>query len=350
MNAAPKIPMDCSHGGTEHNGAKVVGLGGGIGASRVWRPLSDACGPDRFTAIVNVAEDLWVQGLRVCPDIDTVLYSLSGRYDLARGWGVRGDSFRCMEALRALGEDAWFNLGDLDLATHLLRTQWLRAGDGLAEITARLGKAMQVSACVLPVSENEIRTLVRIQGGQEIGYVDYLVRRRAEDFVVSTRWEGIEQSRPAAGVLDVIAQADLIVLGPSNPVASMEPILRVPGVAEAVKSSRAFVVGISPTVAALAISDEGERRRAHSREALLKASGTGASASAVAGLYADLLDAFVVDHADIPIEATKVAALGLEVIGAHTLLHLDPPAFDLIPELMRRATAKSSTRSPALVT
>jgi LPPG:FO 2-phospho-L-lactate transferase len=290
--------------------------------------------------VVNVADDVWMHGLRACPDIDTVLYALSGRQDPARGWGVSGDSFECMEALRRLGEDVWFNMGDRDLATHLLRTRLLGEGQTLAGVTARLATALGVPAPVLPATNDEVRTVIRTAGGEEIGYQEYLVQRRAADDVVDVRWDGLDSSRAAAPVLDAIETADLIIIGPSNPVASVLPILGIPGVREAIRASDARVVAVTPVVASVRITDEGEARRARSRAALLGALGLPHRPSSVAELYRDLVDTFVLDEADAALELKPIEAMGIDVTTARTLVHLDGPAPQLVPSLLKLAAAE----------
>lgn len=315
----------------------VVGLGGGIGASRLWTALASACPPGALTLVVNVADDVWMQGLRACPDIDTVIYALSGRQEPARGWGVSGDTFECMQALRQLGEDVWFNMGDRDLATHLVRSQLVRQGVPLADVTARLAAAMEVPARVLPVTNDEVRTVIRTAGGTELGYQEFLVQRRAADEVAEVRWDGLSASQPAEGVIDAIAGADLIVIGPSNPVASVLPILGVPGVSEAIRCSTAKVVAVTPVVASVPIGDEGEARRARSRSGLLAAYGLPHRASSVARLYADLIDVFVVDEADADEENGPIADLGVEVVTGRTLLHVDGDGSRLVSSLLETA-------------
>jgi LPPG:FO 2-phospho-L-lactate transferase len=239
-----------------------------------------------------------------------------------------------MEALRRLGEDVWFNMGDLDLATHLLRTRLLGEGVGLTEVTARLAGAMAVPARILPATDAEVRTVIRTAGGAEIGYQEFLVQRRAADEVVSVRWDGLEASHVGAGVVDAIQAADLIVLGPSNPVASVLPILGVPGLMEAIQSSAARVVAVTPIVAAVRITDEGEARRARSRAALLAALGLPHRASSVARLYADLIDTFIVDEADAAEELEAIGDLGIDVITARTLLHREGVDSRLVSSLL----------------
>jgi LPPG:FO 2-phospho-L-lactate transferase len=307
----------------------VVGLGGGIGASRVWRALAAAADP--LTLVVNTADDLWIHGLRVCPDLDTTLYALSGRQDPARGWGLRGESFRAMDALRSLGHDVWFGLGDRDLATHLLRTGLLRDGVGLAEVTHRLAAAMGVGVRVLPMSEDEVTTRIASRG-RWLHYEEFLVREHAAPPVDRVIWQGIERAAAGPGVLEAIAEADVVVLAPSNPLASIAPILGIPGVRDAVRAAAA-VVAVSPIVSGIPITDPGERRRAASRAALLGAIGVPATATGVAGLYVDVCQRYVLDAADAD-EADAVRKLGPEPVVVPTLLHAGAAAEGLLGALL----------------
>jgi LPPG:FO 2-phospho-L-lactate transferase len=311
----------------------IVGLGGGIGASRLWRALAGAVDPSRLTVVANTGDDLWIHGLRVCPDIDTTLYALSGRQDPARGWGLRGESFRCMDALRALGHPVWFNLGDLDLATHLLRTGLLRDGIGLVEATRRLADAMGVPVSVLPMTEHEVTTRIETVDGSLLHYEEFLVRHGAAPPVRRVHHDGLDRAQPAPGVLAAIADADVIVLAPSNPTASIAPILGVRGVREALRAAAAAVVAISPIVSGVPIADPGERRRAASRTALLRSAGVPATAAGVAGLYRDVCRRYVLDSADAT-EADAVRALGLEAVVVPTLVHAGAPAQGLVDAVL----------------
>jgi LPPG:FO 2-phospho-L-lactate transferase len=302
----------------------ILGLGGGIGASRLWRALADAVEPSRLTVVVNTGDDLWMHGLRICPDLDTTLYALSGRQDPTRGWGLRGESFRCMDALRGLGYRVWFNLGDLDLATHLLRTGLLRDGVPLAQVTGRLATAMGVRQRVLPMTEQEVATRVETADGSLLHYEEYLVLHRAAPPVRRVLYDGVERARPAPGVLEAIATATVVVLAPSNPIASIAPILAVPGVRDALQSTAAVVVAVSPIVSGVPITDPGERARATSRAALLASVGLPATASGVARLYRGLCRRYVLDPADRD-EADAVRALGLAPVVVPTLLHAGAP-------------------------
>ncbi len=298
----------------------IVGIGGGIGASRLWAALAAAVDSARLTLVVNTADDMWLHGLRICPDIDTTLYALSGRQDPDRGWGPRGDTYRCMDALRGLGHPVWFNLGDLDLATHLLRTGWLAEGAGMVEVTARLASALGVRARVLPMTEHEVTTRIETVGGATLHYEEFLVRCAAEPPVHRVRYDGIDRAHPAAGVISAIAAADVVVLGPSNPLASVAPVLGLPGVREALRSVADRVVAVSPIVSGVPITHPGERLRAASRAALLASVGVPATAAGVAGLYRDVCRRYILDEADAA-ESGLIRKLGIEPVVAPTLVH-----------------------------
>ncbi|MBA3745791.1 2-phospho-L-lactate transferase [Sporichthya sp.] len=297
----------------------IVGLGGGVGASRLWRALLGAgVDPADLTVVVNTADDLWVHGLRVCPDLDTTLYALSGRQDLERGWGVRGESWRAMDALRDLGGEPWFNLGDLDLGTHLFRTGLLRDGVGLAEITQRLAAAMGVGIGVLPMTEDEVTSYVLTVTGSLLHFQEFHVARRSRDEVRNLSYRGIDQARPAPGLLEAILTADRVVIAPSNPLASIAPILALPGVREALRATSAPVVALTPIVSGIPITDPGEAHRAETRAGLLRSIGLSHSASSAASLLREVADAFVLDCTD-EIEAETIAGCGLDVLVADTL-------------------------------
>jgi LPPG:FO 2-phospho-L-lactate transferase len=291
-------------------------LAGGIGASRLAVPMAAALGAERLTLVVNTADDVWLHGLRICPDLDTNLYALAGLRDAGRGWGVADDSFRAMGQLRRLGGDPWFALGDVDLAMHLRRTGRLREGAALSEATAEVAAHLGVMVRLLPMTDAEVATVVETDAGP-LGFQEWFVARRAEDAVRSVTRHGIEAARPAPGVLEAIAAADLVVVGPSNPVASIEPILALPGVREAVASRPALAV--TPVVSGVPITDEGEARRARSRAALLAARGLEHTATAVASCYRNLVSTFVLDDHDAA-EAAAIEALGLTVVVTSTLI------------------------------
>jgi LPPG:FO 2-phospho-L-lactate transferase len=311
----------------------IVGIGGGIGASRLWRVLTAAVDPASLTLVVNTGDDIWLHGLRICPDLDTTLYALSGRQDAERGWGLRDESFRAMDELRGLGADVWFNLGDRDLATHLLRTGMLRDGQGLCAVTARLADGMGVGVRVLPMTESEVATTIETADGRRLHYEEFLVRERAEPEVRRVAYDGAAACAPAPGVLEAIAAADVIVLAPSNPMASIGPVLAVPGVRAALQAASAPVVAVSPIVSRVPIDAEGDRGRAAARAALLRSAAVEPTASGVAALYAGLCDRYVLDAAD-EAEAGAVRDLGLEAVAVPTLVHRGAPPQALLDAVL----------------
>ena len=321
----------------------IVGLGGGVGASRLWRALVERVDPGALTLVVNTGDDLWIHGLRVCPDLDTTAYALSDRQDTERGWGLRGETFRAMEALRGLnrlapGHEPWFNLGDTDLATHLFRTGRLRDGRPLSRITPELAAALGVGPRLLPMTDDEVETHVLTVGGscacdsserktserdehacRWVHYQEFFVRRAAGEELRQVVYRGAEHARPAPGVLEALESADLVILGPSNPLASLGPILAVPGIRDALTWASGPVVAVTPVVSGVEIADAGEARRAASRAVLLRSAGLSHTASAAAGLLRELAGTFVLDRADA-VEADGIEAMGMTVLLADTLV------------------------------
>lgn len=330
-------------------------MGGGVGASRLWRALLQRVEADGLTLVVNTGDDLWIHGLRVCPDLDTTAYALSGRQDVERGWGLGGETFRAMDALRGLnrlpgGQEPWFNLGDTDLATHLFRTGRLFQGRPLSRVTAELAAALGVVGTrLLPMSDDEVETHVHTVSGLLLHYQEFFVRRGAAAELRQVVHRGAERARPAPGVLAAIAGAELVVLAPSNPLASIAPILAVPGVRSALAATRAPVVAVTPVVSGVEITDPGDARRAASRAVLLRTVGLSHTASSAASLLRGLADVFVLDRADA-VEADAIAAMGLTVALADTLVgnagHARGP--DGVAELVDVVLGSvTSPRSPA---
>jgi len=287
---------------------RVTALAGGIGAGKFLRGLVRAVAPEAVTVIANTGDDITMHGLRVSPDLDSVTYWLGDVFDRERGWGRRDETFRATEELRAFDpEQAWFNLGDLDLATHLYRTDLLAAGETLSAATAAVARRFGVVPRLLPMSDDQVTTRISVVAdGEELDlhFQEYWVGRGGRDEVKAVRYEGAERSRPAPGVLEALSSADAIVLCPSNPVASLGPILAVPGIRDAVAARRADVVGVSGIVAGAPLAGMADR--------LMPAAGAEVTAAGAAECYRGLLAAWVVDEADralIPrIEATGVRA------------------------------------------
>jgi LPPG:FO 2-phospho-L-lactate transferase len=314
---------------------EIVALAGGVGAARLLRGLVRVVPETSLTALVNTGDDHEFYGVHVSPDLDIVTYTLAGRVDLERGYGLAGDSFAVVEALGALGHPTWFRLGDRDLATCLHRTLRLRAGAGLAAITDEIRRANGVGVRILPMSEDPCPTLVRLEGGQTLHFEEYLVRDGAPDDVAGVDLSAAGRARPAPGVLDAIAAADVILLCPSNPVVSIGPILAVPAIAEAVRASGAEVVGISPIIGGAPVKGPADR--------LLRGIGAEVSARGVAKLYRGLCHGFVIDQRDAA-QARDVEALGLACRTTDTLMRtpeiaaaLAASALELARSLGRRA-------------
>ena len=220
-------------------------LCGGLGGSRFVDALARAAGPEQVTAVVNVGDDVEILGLHVSPDLDTVLYTLAGLLDEERGWGVRDETTNALQAAGRLGGETWFTLGDRDIGLHLVRSRLLREGVPLSEATRRLTESLGVGVRLLPASDDPVRTFLTTPAG-ELDFQTWFVARRHADAVTAVRYEGAEDARPAPGVLEAIAAAEIVFLAPSNPFVSILPILAVPGVREALAGKR--VVAVSPLV------------------------------------------------------------------------------------------------------
>lgn len=289
---------------------KIVALAGGVGGAKMAHGLSLALAPEELTVIVNTGDDFDHYGLRVCPDLDTVLYTLGGLANEATGWGVAGDTSAALDMLRRYGEDTWFWLGDRDLATNLLRTARLRAGEPLSVVTRALAKALGIGATLLPMSDTPVATIIQTPDG-ELAFQDYFVRRRHQDVVTGVRFAGIEGAQPLPEALAAIAQADAIIICPSNPLLSVEPILRVGGLRAAVAASEAPVVAVSPIIGGQALKGPADR--------ILEAQGFAVSPVGVARWYGALLDGLVMDQTDASL-AEEVAAQGPRPLATQTIM------------------------------
>jgi LPPG:FO 2-phospho-L-lactate transferase len=289
---------------------RVTVLAGGVGGARFVRGLL-ACMPADEVAIVgNIGDDLEHWGLAISPDLDTLLYTLSGRIHPEQGWGVAGDTREAMAVVAELGGSDWFILGDRDIGLHLVRSERLRAGEPLSAITADFARRYGLAARLLPASDDPVRTRIVTPGG-ELAFQHWLVGRRAADPVSSVRFQGVPGARPAPGVLEAIADADTIVLAPSNPFVSIDPILAVDGVRAAVTARREHVVAVTPMIGSQAVKGP--------LAGMLETLGHDVSAVGVAGVLAPLAGAFVLDSAD-EARSAEIRALGLRTTSVPTLM------------------------------
>src|SRR5580658_1494335 len=288
----------------------VVALAGGVGAARFLDGLTRVIEPDRVFIVGNTADDAEIHGLHISPDLDTVTYTLAGLANPQRGWGMRGDSFRTLEALGRLGANTWFQLGDLDLATHIFRTERLRQGAKLSEITSQITRALKVRSTLVPMSDQRVRTRICTPSG-ELEFQTYFVKRRARDRVTAMRFEGAPDALPAPGLLDAIATAEAIILCPSNPFISIGPILAIPGIRTALQRRRDQVAVISPIVGGRALKGPAAK--------MMKSMQLRSSAAEVAKLYVDFTGVFVLDEVDRK-QAPQVKALGMSAVVTNTIM------------------------------
>jgi len=268
---------------------KVAVLSGGVGGARFVQGLVDVVEPSDVTVVGNVGDDLEVLGLHVSPDLDSILYALAGLNDVRRGWGRADETWRVLETVRSLGGETWFQLGDLDLGLHLVRTQALRAGQPLSRITLRLARALGIEPRLLPATDDRLHTWIRTPSG-EFPFQEWFVARGHRDEVDAVRFEGEESATAAPGVLEAIADADLILLAPSNPYVSIGPILAVGAIRQALAARRVPAVAVSPLIGGRAVKGPADR--------MLARLAGGTSPAHVAGAYSGLIDALVVDEAD----------------------------------------------------
>jgi LPPG:FO 2-phospho-L-lactate transferase len=268
---------------------RIAALAGGTGAAKLLRGLATCTDAVALTVIGNTGDDAEIWGLHVSPDLDSVMYALAGVLDTRRGWGRADETFHCLAAMAAYGAPTWFALGDRDLATHVARTQALAAGRRLSEVTALLARALGITARLLPMSDDRVRTIIVTPDGP-LAFQEYFVRDKAMVEVVGVEYDGAPAARPAPGVREAITEADIVVVCPSNPITSIGPMLAVPGITEALTSTRAPVVGVSPIVDGGAVSGPAG--------ALMRACGLPVSTVGVARAYAPWLRHLLIDPRD----------------------------------------------------
>jgi LPPG:FO 2-phospho-L-lactate transferase len=285
---------------------RVVALVGGVGGAKLAYGLSQLIAPENLTILVNNGDDFWHYGLRICPDLDTVMYTLSGLVDKTNGWGVAGDTIAMLDALRNLGEQPWFRLGDRDLATHLVRTSRLRAGESLTDITRSLSAALGIQASLLPVTNDDVPTIVSTREYGDLDFQTYFVRYRWQPSVSAIRYQGAESARLSDSALAAIQSADLILIAPSNPWLSVGPMLAIPPMREALLARDVPRIAISPIVAGQAIKGPAAK--------LMAELGYSVTPHTVAAYYGDIINGFVYDRQDSDLVVETVRTLVTDTV------------------------------------
>jgi LPPG:FO 2-phospho-L-lactate transferase len=291
---------------------KILAFSGGVGGAKLALGLSRILPPERLTIVANTGDDFEHLGLHISPDLDTVMYTLAGLSNTELGWGLAGESWEFLAALQKLGGDGWFRLGDRDLATHVVRTQGLARGLTLSAVTAELCRGLGVRPRLLPMSDDPVRTMVKTDQG-ELLFQHYFVREQCRPPVDGFRFAGIEEARPQSDMLQLLENQELvaIVLCPSNPFVSVDPIMALPGLREAIRRSGAPIVAVSPIVSGLAIKGPAAKMMAELEMPV--------TAVAVAQHYCGLVDYFVLDEADATLVA-EIEDLGMKVAVEHTVM------------------------------
>ena len=282
-----------------------------MGAAKFLRGLVKRIDPARLTVIVNTGDDEEFYGLHVSPDIDTVTYTLAGVVSRAQGWGLEGESFNALDALGRFYGKPWFGLGDRDLATHLYRTQRMRVGAKLSAITSEIARAFKIKSTILPMSDDRVRTFVKLRGRDAIPFQEYFVRGRARGHVEKIELRGIDKARPAPPVLDALRSSSAIILAPSNPFVSLGPIFGLRGLRDTLKKNRARVAAISPIIGGKTVKGPADK--------MLRGLGMEVSALGVARLYRDIVGVFVLDEADRAL-APKIEALAMRPVLTNTIM------------------------------
>jgi LPPG:FO 2-phospho-L-lactate transferase len=315
----------------------IVALAGGVGGAKMAHGLQGALPPGELTVIVNTADDFDLYGLRISPDLDTVMYTLAGVADPVHGWGVAGDTRQTLDAIARYGRDPWFLLGDQDFATHILRTERLRTGAPLSVVTAELAAALGVPSRIVPMTDDRVGTLLETPAGT-LEFQDYFVGRRQSDDVLGVSFAGIERATTQPDALAAIHAADAIVIAPSNPIVSVRPILATPGVGEALAAAAAPVVAVSPIVGGRALKGPAA--------SMLATLGHEVSALGVARLYAGLVGGLVIDEVDREL-APEIARLGPRVLVTDTVMGDDDDRQRLARDVLEFAESLAPERMAA---
>ena len=313
----------------------IVVLTGGTGGAKFVDGLRQVAPAQQLTFIVNTADDLEWWGLHVSPDLDSITYALAGLLSRERGWGVKGDTFYCLQAMGELDEPIWFHVGDRDLAVHLLRSKMLAQGKTLSEATEAICAKLGVQARILPMTDSPVETRVDTPLG-ELHFQEYFVQRWYQDPVKSVRFVGAAEAEPAPGVVSAIHSADAIIIAPSNPITSIGPILAVPGIREALRKTPARIAAVSPIVGTAAVTGPAG--------ILMAAHGLPVSIAGVAQAYQDFLDILIADLSDAE-AARKLALPGLRVHCANTIMRTADDKAKLARTLLALLNAEGAARA-----
>ena len=300
---------------------KVLALSGGVGGAKLALGLSKILAPEQLAIVANTGDDFVHLGLPICPDLDTVMYTLAGRNNIEQGWGLADESWQAMSMLKTYAAPDWFQLGDKDIGTHLVRRQLLAEGKTLSEVSAHLCRQLGIEHALLPMSDDPVRTWVDTEQG-ELPFQAYFVRERCQPSVRGFRFQGIDTARPQPKVMGLLNDPELAatVICPSNPFVSVAPILGLAGVREAMRAGKAPVIAVSPIVAGAAIKGPAAKMMAEMK--------TPISAVGVAEYYGDLLDGFIIDEADAD-QAAQIERMGIKVLVAPTVMKSQQDRIDL---------------------
>lgn len=296
---------------------RIVVLAGGVGGSKFLWGLAQEVGEEALTAIVNSGDDIELHGLRICPDLDIVTYTLAGLVDVDRGWGIAGDTFHCLGVLAKYGQPTWFNLGDRDLGTHIYRTQALRQGRRLTEVAEAIRRVLGVRARILPMTDDPVETYVLVGDGplQPLHFQAYLVQHKATDTIRGIEYRGSARARATPEVLAALSEAEAIFIAPSNPVASIGPILAIPGIGERLRATKVPIVAVSPVVGGQSLKGPTDK--------FLRWAKVEVSPLGVARFYESALnglDGLLIDRVDAD-QAPGIEALGIRVRVVEIVMH-----------------------------
>jgi len=314
----------------------VVALAGGVGGAKLAHGLQMALPEGGLTTVVNTGDDFSLWGLHISPDLDTVMYTLAGLANAVQGWGLEGDSWQGLEMMARYGRDTWFRLGDMDMVTHVLRTQMLREGRTLTEVTANLASSLGVKSRILPMCDEQVETLVRTAQG-ELDFQDYFVRRRHADTVEGVTFRGIDQARPSREVEQAMLSAQAVIFCPSNPIVSIGPIVALPGMSDALKASKAPKIAVSPIVGGAALKGPAAD--------MLQSLGFDVSPYGIASIYKGIIDGIIIDRVDEQY-APVISDMGIAGEVSDTIMRTDADRRALAETALRFCESIANMREP----